>query len=355
MKTRNTRAFTLIELLVVIAIIALLIGILLPALSSARESARNVVCKSTMRGLAQLNLLYANENNDSYSSPVNVGIQYTVLSIVPGERPAFGGAALEGNTTPTTPTQTMDWMSPIAGDAYGLSSNRAERTAQLFNDFGCATASNFNTEIFDGSDAGDLEDFEELAQAGIKQISYLMPTGFAQLSRDARGYLEGLASAASVGGAVANVPQINGFMSPGGIQQPVNFRHKLTRIGKSQSSKVMFADGTRYYDERGVLDFDASTETDFYGSFTSSGPSFHGSTAYGREGPGRDQLQLELSFRHNEGFNVARFDGSVNNMTREEAWSNPHPWWPENTRWDDNRSTPESIEAMEDDIDQKID
>ncbi len=43
------RGFTLIELLVVISIISLLIALLLPALASARESARIIVCASQLR------------------------------------------------------------------------------------------------------------------------------------------------------------------------------------------------------------------------------------------------------------------------------------------------------------------
>ena len=41
--------FTLIELLVVVAIIAVLVAILLPALSSARERARRIVCMSNLQ------------------------------------------------------------------------------------------------------------------------------------------------------------------------------------------------------------------------------------------------------------------------------------------------------------------
>lgn len=42
-------AFTLVELLVVIAIIGLMIGLLLPAVQSARESARRITCKANLK------------------------------------------------------------------------------------------------------------------------------------------------------------------------------------------------------------------------------------------------------------------------------------------------------------------
>ncbi len=62
MPTRT--GFTLIELLVVIAIIAILIGVLLPALASARDSAKNLLCSTRMRQVATGWQIYADTNRD---------------------------------------------------------------------------------------------------------------------------------------------------------------------------------------------------------------------------------------------------------------------------------------------------
>jgi prepilin-type N-terminal cleavage/methylation domain-containing protein len=66
MKPSNTKGtgFTLVELLIVIAVIAILAALVLPALSSAKQSAKRTVC---LNNLKQINLglrMYADDSND---------------------------------------------------------------------------------------------------------------------------------------------------------------------------------------------------------------------------------------------------------------------------------------------------
>lgn len=64
LKSNRVTAFTLIELLVVIAIIAILASMLLPALSQARENAKNSNCVGNLRQCGAAIVMYANDNND---------------------------------------------------------------------------------------------------------------------------------------------------------------------------------------------------------------------------------------------------------------------------------------------------
>ena len=59
-------AFTLIELLVVISVMALLISILLPALGSARSTARLTVCLTQQKNIANAMIMDASAHNGTY-------------------------------------------------------------------------------------------------------------------------------------------------------------------------------------------------------------------------------------------------------------------------------------------------
>ncbi|MBN2449934.1 MAG: DUF1559 domain-containing protein, partial [Lentisphaeria bacterium] len=66
MKRLQRIRFTLIELLVVIAIIAILAAMLLPALSKAREKARQSSCMSNLKQCGLAVFMYTDDNGERY-------------------------------------------------------------------------------------------------------------------------------------------------------------------------------------------------------------------------------------------------------------------------------------------------
>ena len=85
---KNSTGFTLIELLVVIAIIAILAAMLLPALASAKERARRVVCMNNMKQLFTALTVYADNNDGQYPPrmapfwPERLRSEYEVLTLL---------------------------------------------------------------------------------------------------------------------------------------------------------------------------------------------------------------------------------------------------------------------------------
>lgn len=325
----KNNGFTLIELLVVIAIIALLIGILLPALGAARATARSLVDQSQLRTIGQGQNFYASDNDDLYSCASTSGWAGHV-----GEN----GRTIqyEGATSPTTPVQYYDFISPTVGEELGLSSERANRIGGIFNGFGDPAAREISN-LYPGSDISDQDAFDDyIAQFGdYRQISYLMPGAFSVWGTPLSGFVPGQ----GLGGDLSRYERLYGNTPPtwtgiisSSVKTPRGFRNRIYQVGPSPSQKIVVADGTRYVTSSGVLDFDATPGTDnesvTFGMFTSGTPQWRGNTAYGKDNAAAPN-NLRLSFRHpNSSINAAFFDGHTENLKQDEVWRDMARWAP---------------------------
>ena len=107
MKSRYSKQFTLIELLIVIAIIAILAAMLLPALQSARRTAKMAQCTSNCKQFAQSNYLYGASFN-AFVTPIAWGNGVNIWQACIWNQ--IGGV----NPMPyDTPVTKKDWVKSV--------------------------------------------------------------------------------------------------------------------------------------------------------------------------------------------------------------------------------------------------
>jgi prepilin-type N-terminal cleavage/methylation domain-containing protein len=120
------RAFTLIELLVVVGVVAVLVAILLPAIASARESARVAVCASNLRQQYIACRSYADENRgigpaigQPWATPPNWAfvVQAAAGQELPAE--AIDGSAPAGQETAGVYSKRSVLVCPTIDAEYG--------------------------------------------------------------------------------------------------------------------------------------------------------------------------------------------------------------------------------------------
>jgi len=326
---RFGRGVTAIEVMVGVGVMGALVGITAPVVMGVRAEARSAVCMAQERTLHLGMTQYTLSNRRRLPGVNDTGLRYMGS--------AANHEAMTGHTTPTTPVSTFDWVSPCLGDELGLSPNRAERTAQIFEWLACPEADHVCDALYEQPyPPDDREDFRAIQEEGrFRQISYLSPAAF---------HLRGPGWRAT---------QYVTYRWRGPVVPPERYTPRLDEVG-NPSAKIWVADGTRYLTLGGVLDFDVNPVPQFFGSFLTSGPIYEASTAYGRR-PNRPQFSAEtpravhednwtLSFRHAGGINAVYFDGSARAVSREESYTDAAPWYPRGSVFTGHSATAESLD-----------
>ncbi len=327
------RGITLIETAVVAGMVSALVGITAPVVVGVRAGARQAACLSQQRTLHIAMVQYSLSDQRRLPGVNRTGLRYmgSVANV----------QAMLGDKSATTPVSSFDWISPILGEEMGFSKNRAARTAQIFDLLACPEATHTCDKLYARTFVSDLDDFDAIQEnEGYGQISYLSPAAF---------HLRGRGFSAS---------QFMTYRWRGPAVIPDRYVPRLDDVG-NPSGKVFVADGTRYLTRSGILDFDVNPIPKYFGSFTSSGPIYAASTAYGDK-PNRPQFSDELrpgqpvhednwkmSYRHRGQINAMMFDGSAQGMDRVTANTDATLWYPGGSVFTGDSATEESRDHHE--------
>jgi prepilin-type N-terminal cleavage/methylation domain-containing protein len=140
-------AFTLVELLVVIAIIGMLIALLLPAIQSARESARRVQCQNNLKQLGLAVLNYEQENKVFPPS-----CTWTTSSAYPGGNPEDITSGKDNWVIKILPYTEHNEVFKMINHQLPMSNSlNLQARARVLPVMLCPSDANFNRKPFNGT------------------------------------------------------------------------------------------------------------------------------------------------------------------------------------------------------------
>jgi len=340
-RLNGRRGFTLVELGALIAVGGSIGAVVGPGAGRLQKANLETKSQWVHHELARRQFMYAGDHLGAITGPNTSGSEWnkSLLSSFSNE----GVETLEFDTAGGNPTSQGDWITPLVGDAYGFSENRAIRTHQKYEVIADPTADSLVDVLFFGQNPVDSSQFLDVIQgSGIRQQSFLQIQSFSHYSVDHVRNNVFIDSEEDIGYREIFAVQSSSDMA----LTPEGYSPAIHNAGKQLSNKVMFADGTRFYSDTIGLSIDIETTAFLYSKDSDIGPMLHGSAAYGRDfSPSPTQTNLDLSFRKKdgEGLYVTMFDGSLQYMTREQAWTDPTPWYPSGSVWQSSENaTPES-------------
>lgn len=347
------RAFTAVDLLAATAALGIAAAAAQPVLQKARTTSFNITNASQHRLLTSQQAMYIAANDGAFTG--------ATTSSWPGQNGVpIDGDRFVGNTTSATPVQQQDWITPLVGDLFGFSANRAERTQQLFETMRDPRQGRMNNRLFAPSAPSDLADFERVFnKGGFRAVSYLAPAAFQFWGTPRPGSFT--PGQPPVQGDIAlwtkrfgGVPNNWSGALAGTIKTPRGYLPRIDQVGTSPANKAQFADGTRYLEADNSLDINVNPTPTFLGNHVSAFFGWEGGTAYGRQGPGSPR-NIELSARrqgladrtvNGRVMYVTFFDGSTRPVTLSTAKSRVDWWAPTGSEWVDVSNIAPELDGM---------